>query len=135
MLLLLALTSSIIAKANEGDNPSHAAQAPQPSGPTKHETSVMQDIEQIKTWVRELCPMPEKLEIDLLSVRSSLYPPYTEISVLWTTKDSPTVRRLPMSVGSIKRDDLLQVCLANEFLFSFLFPFLNSFPFLPSFSR
>ena len=98
-----------------------------------YETSVMQDIEQIKTWVRELCPMPEKLEIDLLSVRSSLYPPYTEISVLWTTKDSPTVRRLPMSVGSIKRDDLLQVCLANEFLFSFLFPFLNSFPSCPPF--
>ena len=100
-----------------------------------YEASVMQDIEQVKRWVREMCPMPEKFDIDLISVRSSLYPLYTEISVLWKTKDVPTVRRIQMSVGSIKRDDLLQVCLANEFLFSFLLPLLNPFPFLPSYCR
>ena len=65
--------------------------------------------EQVKYWIRDLCPMPEKDDIDLVLVNSPQYAKETEITVYWKNRDDPTSKKISKTIEHIQREDLVHV--------------------------
>jgi|MDSY01.2.fsa_nt_gb hypothetical protein len=65
--------------------------------------------EQVKAWIKEICPMPEKQDIDLVIVSCPTKYADTEVTVYWKNHDQPTSKKLTTPLSRLRRDDLVHV--------------------------